>query len=335
MNPERMNAIIEAAKEQLDTGVMYEPRAYVDVIVSDSGVEPIPAVGAIIPSQAQVRPLMNSEQFPVRITHVVASVVVDPTSSPTFLQRIGGRLRYNDRYYPNAGFLPLAGWQNKATALPSFLGASQATWVFDKPNILSAEDTLTVTASINADGLGDRTVYVHFHGFGLFSRRPYIISSHVFLDATNGAFTSDANTTTYRDDSSEPIALYQMVVSVTPGADVVTPFVGDLKQVVVQVKQRGNSSRAQWVGNLITPFTRTHAGMPGVLFGTDGGIAYVSDSRVSGQPTEVFLIEHRGDSAVALLQMECYVGSENTGRVLPSVLERKQTFDELSVYRAG
>jgi hypothetical protein len=210
------------------------------------------------------------------------------------LQRIGGRLRYNDRYYPNAGFLPLAGWSNKPVALPSFLGASQATWVFDKPNILSAEDTLTVTASINNDGQGSRTVYVHFHGFGLFSRRPYIISSHVFLDATNGAATSDANTTTLRDDSSEPIAIYQMVVSVTPGANVITPLVGDLKQVVVQVKQRGNSSRANWVGNLITPFTRTHAGMPAVLFGTDGGVAMVHKVPGDGwvwNPNEGFDLE--------------------------------------------
>lgn len=268
MTPERMQEIIDAAHEQLDTGVIYEPRGY-PVIFQNGFGGPTAAPGQEFQPANDQPYLTNGEQFPVKITHVVLGSTL-PEVALEFVQRVGLRFRYHDNYFPNPFFTPLPAWQNKPSALPLYLNRGTAVWTFDKPNILSAQDTLKVTMrSVSADVA--MTASVVFHGFGLFSRRPYMVAGTATLPASHQPV--DVNAIVYRDDSSEPIALFQMVVTVKGTVSFQNPqSQGDLRGVEIQVKQSGNSSRANWL-QPIRSNDRQFATdqLPASLIGAHGG----------------------------------------------------------------
>lgn len=266
MTPERMQAIIDAAREQLDSGVIYEPRGY-PVLFENGGTRTALPGQEFDPSIDQPY-LTNGEQFPVVLTHVVLAPT-DPTSALEFMQRVGLRFRYHDNFYPNPFFQPLPAWQNHASALPAYLDRATAVWTFDKPNILSAQDTLKVTLRRTDHG-APTEASVAFHGFGLFSRRPYVVGGSVVVPT--GGQPVDVNAIVYRDDSSEPIALFQMVVTLKGSAEQDAFAQGELRALRIQVRQSGNASRANWFQPTRSNDRQAASDqVPAVLVGAHGG----------------------------------------------------------------
>jgi hypothetical protein len=275
VTPARMQQIIDSARSQLDTGVIYEPRGY-PLLFANGGLShaPIALPGQVIQPLIDQPYFTNGEQFPVKITHVVLGGFDPEQDLLEFQQRVGLRLRYHDNFYPNPFYMPLPAWQNRPSSLPDYMNRATSVWTFDEANILGQEDTLKVSLRYaTPTGFGSIDASVAFHGFGILSRRPYTIAGTITLDPAQSSVPHDINAIVYRDDSSEPIALYQMVVTCTaPVPQQGFQSQGDTRGISIQVKQSGNSSRAQWfqsMRSVINQFATDQS--PVSLVGAHGG----------------------------------------------------------------
>lgn len=253
----------------LRQGVVNEPRVYFDeIVINPDGQETAGSPGVFV----------NGEQFPVRLTHLLAAprflnTATPPTpDNPLNIQRCGLRLIFHDQFYMNSVHLPLSVWANKAVAPPPSVAPAISTWDFvenGQPFVLSARDTLQVQVSLRdaADPAGLVPIAVAFTGFGMLSKRPYDLNGQVNLTTLAPTFLS---TVDFRNDGSEPIVVTDMTVNV--GATQAAPFaiVGNIARLALQVKQFGNGTNANWfIGPQVpTPLPRMQASLLGVTAGT-------------------------------------------------------------------
>jgi hypothetical protein len=242
--------VIELAKPlQIRSGVINVPRVYFDEI-------PLSAVADGI-TVGTPGTLVNGEQFPVRLTRMVASIryltQAGLLANDIFLQRVGLRMRFHDQYYMNPNFLPVPLWGNQCVAPPVPVGSNLAHWDFVKngqPFVLSARDTLIVSVQLQdaANPSSAVPVSVMFTGIGELSRRPYMFSGSVDLDTVA---RTDLSTVDFRNDGIEPVVITDMTVSVSAQEDATTE--GNINRLRINVRQVGNGTNADWFVGPQTP----------------------------------------------------------------------------------
>lgn len=253
----------------LRQGVINEPRAFYDeIVVNPNGTETAGSPGVFV----------NGEEFPVRLTHMLAAIRFlntdepPPTiADPLLIQQIGLRLVFHNQFYMNPEFLPLPIWGNKTVALAQQIDGACSAWDFvanGQPFVLSARDTLQVQVQLRDDAAPAVAVpvTVAFTGFGMLSKRPYILNSQILLD---DLAPITMNTVDYRNDGTEPIVVTDMMVNVGPAG---APR-GNIDRVSLNVRQVGNGTNGDWFRGPTTPVAINR--MQATLCGLTSGRAIV------------------------------------------------------------
>jgi hypothetical protein len=268
-DPGYVDYIIALSKRGLiRKGVINEPRTFYDIVelhANQTVTNGTPGV------------LVNGEQFPVRLTHMLASVAYldnqGDVDNEANIQRIAQRLTFHNQMYMNSQFLPLPLWGNKPVAAADAVSPGTSHWDFvanGQPFILSARDTLLITVMLNDAGKPTSAVPVNvaFTGFGVLSKRPYFLNSQVLLD---DVIPVNMTTVDFRNDGSEPIVITDMTMNVAGEVESNDPT-GSIGRVSIQIRQIGNGTNANWFdGPLIGPGMR----MQGTLLGVTSGRAVV------------------------------------------------------------
>ena len=275
-------ALFREAK--ISDGVIFEPRGYFDIIALDHTTSNV-----IVPGNGGS--FYNSEQFPVRLTHLVAAVQT-LAADERMLQRIGIRIRYHDAYYMarEPALIPL--WSNTLTTIPDIVTPGVSVWDFEYPFILGQRDSLRVQVQDVEDAPNSsRAISVGFHGVGTKSKRPYFFSMPEPLVVTDtGVHVLDS--TGFRSDGSEPIAVTGQAIQVASLTDASDPT-GDTRAFAVQVRQIGNGTNRDWYqGPDTAPWNAR--GVPAAIAGVTGGRAIVH--RLPGQgfllmPGDGFIVD--------------------------------------------
>lgn len=285
--------VVNLAKGRVRQGIINEPRAFFDIVPLPA--QAAPAVGIVTPGNPGV--FENGEQFPIRLTHMLAAVSFlddDGNEDDQFnIQSIGLRLIFHDQYYMNPQFLPLPLWGNKVVAASDVVSFNTSAWDFvenGEPFVLSARDTLTVTVQLNdlVDPGNDIPVTVAFTGFGVLSKRPYLLSSRRNLDSI---VATNLSTVDMRNDGSEPIVITDMTVNVGAEAGAVDPR-GVIGRVSLNVRQNGNGTNARWFQGPTNPVNIPN--MQATLAGVTSGRAVVHQFPGDGllwQPGEGITVE--------------------------------------------
>lgn len=255
----------------LRSGVINEPRIFFDEIA-------MPANAAQI-AQGTPGVFVNGEQFPVRLTHMLAAVrffnnAAQPAQDSEFnIQRMLLRMRFHDQMYMNPLMLPLPLWGNKKVAAPDPFSSGNAHWDFVEscqPFVLSTRDTLQVSVQLQgADPDVAVPVDVAFHGIGGATKRPYLLSGSALIDDLNPTVLS---TVDFRNDGVEPIVVTDMTAAVGALVDDVDPT-GLIGRLRINVKQSGNGTNADWFVGPKTPVTLPN--MQATLLGVTTGRAIV------------------------------------------------------------
>jgi hypothetical protein len=256
--------LVKMAAKNVKHGVIEEPRVFYDVITMGTSTE-------IIQGNPDV--FINGEQFPIRLTHMSMALrpdfVGDTGLDERLVQRAGLRLKFHDQYYQSRDFVAAPLWINKVVAASSAVTQGTSSWTFDRPNILSARDSLRVEVNLEEAPPVSRTITVSFTGTGLLSGRPYFLSGSVALTDANPTVINTAN---FRNDGSEPIALTDMTVHCSGDFDD-SNGQGDVRLARVAVRQIGNGTQADWFQGPTVPSPVER--IPAVLLGYTAGRACV------------------------------------------------------------
>lgn len=262
-----------AERRTLREGVLNEPRAYFDEITVQ------PERGRA--TQGNPGAFYNGEQFPVRITHMLGAVrfldaVDNEVDDETNVNGIGLRMQFHDQFYMNPMFLPVPLWVNKNVAAAEPVAQGNSSWDFvrnGRPFVLSARDTLAVEVQLRDVLVPDEPVPVtiQFTGFGMLSKRPYILTSRIELDDLT---TQTMQTTDLRNDGSEPIIVTDMALHVANELGSVNPE-GDINRVRFNIRQVGNGTNAKWFSGPQVPAPLNL--MQGTLAGLTTGRAVVHE----------------------------------------------------------
>lgn len=301
--------VVRLGADHIRQGVINEPRIYWDEIAQN------PASNTIL-TEGTPGVLVNGEQFPIRLTHLMAGVrfiaqdaSVDDTAG---IQRIGLRMVYHDQFYMNPQLLPLPVWANKQIAMPTPQGFGNSHWDFvanGQPFVLSARDTLTVTVQLQLAPQPDTTIPVNviFTGIGALSRRPYLLNGSVDLADVN---ETDLSTVDFRNDGSEPIVITDMVANIGGQSDAAPA--GDIGRLRFNVRQIGNGTGARWFSGPAVPVAIPN--MPAVLAGVTSGRGVVHQFPGDGliwEPGEGITIQTQstivGNQSVLVLGLAGYI----------------------------
>lgn len=265
----RLDWVIAEAKRSLCEGVLYEPRAYFDVVALPASQQP----DVIVPGHDGV--IVNGEQFPVHITHFVAAQLGVGASGlgtaggdERYLQNVSLRIRGHDTYYMGREPRPMPLWANELPSIPDYLAPGQSVWHFARPFILSSRDVMRVLAE--ATDLGQsagRTVRVAFQGVGYITKRPYTLEGERLY--TVSATPASIDAVAYRNDGAEPIVVHTMIVEVGPQLPTLD-LIGDTRIGSIQVQQIGNGTNQPWMHGFTTAINPDEE-VQAALLGRDGG----------------------------------------------------------------
>ena len=256
--------VIALARENIDAGRIVEPRVFYDSLV-------MPTTAGII-AQGNPDVFRNGEQFPIRITHMLAayrpsSNAVSGNPDERIIQRANLRISQHDHFYMNRDFVPLPLWSNVVVAGHEILQQQTATWHFDRPFIVATRDSMLVRLVLEfATASGIRTGGVSFTGYGLVSKQPIFVGATASL---TGIAPVQLPTDRFRNDGAEPWVITDMAISCT--AEDTASGAGDIRQMRLQVRQVGNGTNADWCVGPIGAVPLPEC--PAVLFGKTTGRA--------------------------------------------------------------
>ncbi len=313
--PEYEAYLIKLAETNIAKGVIEEPRLYTERLQTQYDSGPVNGDPAVF---------INGEKFPVRLLYMTMNVVGKRSNQQVYpggflgeqyAQAIGLRLRFHDQFYMRPEFVPLGNWGtqiNTSSAANNMFTSSHKMW---RPLVLSARDTLEVRARAapgvftgtlqpGGGGPGEEPrwrVTATATGVGIFSKRPYFLSSSLLLvDETVRQFDG----LDFKNDGAEPILItditYSALVDSLREDGDFTPAQSVAPLVEVGVRQIGNGTNASWVIN--APGSPNMAPMPN--WGTYSGRALVH--RFPGQG----LIWEPGEGINLAVQQIGY-GAEN------------------------
>ena len=272
-DPRYIDWLVELAKKNLQGGIIEEPRLFYDFAT-------LPSLSPFT-IQFTNNVFRNREQFPVRITHMIAAIAPTFGGSPagTFtderlIQHVALRMRWHDTAYMSSFFTPLPLWANKVLAGAEAIQQGSTGWVFDRPLILSARDSLRVQVQLAADADANRNAMMGFSGVGLLSGRPYFFgSSPLTLDDEQATQIPSRG---YINDGAEPVAVTDMVTQLTGVLTDANPS-GDARRAGWGLRQIGNGTQSD---KLIGPAASPPAAFgstlcPGSLLGISTGRSIV------------------------------------------------------------
>lgn len=295
---------IQLAMQNPSKGIIEEPRLYFDTITL-----PTARFGEIIAGHQEV--FRNGERFPVRITHMAFAMArLDGDAQPatqaeTLIQRFGARLRFHDQFYMNnlatgqvpgvdGQITPIPVWGNKVVATAPATSFSTSTWGH-QPWVYSSRDTLTVELRLDADPAegAEVTVNVTFSGIGMQSARPYIFTGNLTLDSA-GKTTIPPRF--FANDGAEPVLITDTSINIGGPLNSIDAT-GDTRQVLVNVRQVGNGTGANWVQGPLNDPTVPVGVAPAVLWGARSGRAVIHEFPGQG------LIWEKGEGLELDMQM--------------------------------
>lgn len=233
------------------SGILYEPRLLFDVCTFD-GTQQLNFGNPDV--------FRNTERYPFHITHILAAMMnqdEDEASPPLgderMVQRYGLTIIGHDTYYINPGtpdlpLLPL--WHNVVSAASDIITLSQTTWDFMYPVEMGRRDTFQVEVQlIVPPETGDERVSVTFHGFGMLSKEPKILSGYIDLSSDSpGTIDTDF----FRNDGLEPLMITKVTVNDQPPLANSNPT-GNVRNVRMRIRQNGNGTQQWWSrGPIIT-----------------------------------------------------------------------------------
>jgi hypothetical protein len=242
---EYLDYVIQLGKTLLSKGIINEPRLFFDEITLNSDRNII--------TSGQPEVFYNGEQFPIRLTHIVAAVRYLTTdaqpsvANPLDVGRIGVRFQFHNQFYMNREPLPLTLWGNKVVAAPEAFSAGNAHWDFvacGQPLVLAVRDTFQIRVQLQdaSDPSDAVPVAVAFHGIGALSHRPYILTGSVQLETTQPL---DFTSPDFTNSGSEPILITDMTVTVGAAIDQSDPT-GAIGRIRIKIRQVGNGTQADW-----------------------------------------------------------------------------------------
>lgn len=288
-----IDAMVQLAAKNLCNGVIEEPRNFYDIITLPATVNTI--------AEGTPGIFFNGEQFPIRLTHM--SMAIRPNFAGSvglderFIQRVGVRLTFHDSFYMTRDFVPAPLWLNKVVAAADLVTQGSASLVFDRPNILSARDSLRIEMNLEQAPASPRRCAVGFTGVGAVSKRPYFLGGFADIANTNIVVLDPDG---FRNDGAEPILLTDMCVNCGGERDAITAQ-GDIRQLSVNVRQIGNGTQADWFKGPQVPVPVARC--PAVLLGYDTGRAIVHQFPGDGliwEPGDGITVDMRAlDASVA------------------------------------
>lgn len=292
-DPDYVDYVVRLGTDnRIRQGVINEPRIFWDEI-------PQSTTSTSIVTNGEPGVFVNGENYPIRLTHMVAGVrylAQDGSADDTGgIQRIGLRLAYHDQFYMSPQFLPVPLWANKRVAMATPQGLGNAHWDFvanGQPPVLSARDSLVTTVQLQAapsgaPGANSFPVNVMFTGIGALSRRPYLMGGSVNLSDLSPTTLS---TVDLRNDGSEPIVITDMVANI--GGQSNAGPAGDIQRLRFNVVHSGNGTGANWFSGPKTPAMIPNC--PAVLAGVTSGRGAVHQFPGDGllwQPGEGITVE--------------------------------------------
>jgi hypothetical protein len=266
-DPNYVDYIVALSKRGfIRKGIINEPRVFYDVVELNANQTVTSGTPGV---------LINGEQFPIRLTHMLASVAyldsADAVDPEINIQRIGMRLTFHNQNYMNSQLLPLPLWGNKVVAAAESVSFGTSHWDLvanGQPFILSARDTLIVSLHLN-DAVSPASavpVNVALTGFGALSKRPYLLNSQALLADLNPV---NMTTVDFRNDGSEPIIITDITVNVAAEIESIDPT-GSIGRISIQIRQVGNGTNANWFEGPPAP---TGMRMQATLMGVTSGRA--------------------------------------------------------------
>lgn len=255
MNTSTNELLTFLASRNVCDGMLYEPRMKAQLFdFSDSStVQPLASDDATF---------LNNEQYPVRITHIVAAIrdgggkVVDTAQNDArLIQRVGLRIRAHDTYYMNDQFVQLPLWHNRPTASPDVTNRAQSSWRFSfgpkgQGVFMGGRDNFEVRVALeyavteSEQAVG---VWVTFHGVGAISRRPKQLTGFRSFVAADGTSSRALAPEAFKNDGTEPLEILEMTVHVqAPDGSAGTDPVGNIRRAKVFVRQNGNGTNQRW-----------------------------------------------------------------------------------------
>lgn len=238
-----------AARNVCD-GKLYEPRIYAQLFdFSDAFNQNLKN-----PLYSDEDIFRNAEQYPVRITHVLAAIrdqgdEAVGTNDERAVQRYGLRFRMLDTFYMNDVPMPLPLFHNQVVAASDIVTRSTMSWRFAHPFYMGGRDTLSVRVAlespVSANNEISIDVWVSFHGFGALSRRPKELHGYVTFYPSSGELVIPDGF--YRNDGTEPLEIHSMHATVLPpsgSAGIGT--VGNIRRAKVSVRLVGNGTNQTW-----------------------------------------------------------------------------------------
>jgi len=257
--PEYEAYLIRLAETNIANGVIEEPRLFTERLRTTDTSGPVNGDPAVF---------MNGEKFPVRILYMSMNVVgiegqqavgaAGGFLGENYAQGVGLRLRFHDQFYMRPEFAPLGNWGtqiNASSDANNLFTSSHKTW---RPVVLSARDSLEVRARavpglFLAGGLEPSNdepwrVTATATGVGIFSKRPYFLSSTLNLeDLTVRQFDG----LDFKNDGAEPILITDVTYSAIQDRLVApnTSAISVAPLVEVGCRQIGNGTNASWVVN--------------------------------------------------------------------------------------
>lgn len=272
-DPRYVDWLVKLAEKNLREGIIEEPRLYYDFAEMPSSAP------FTVPFTNNV--FRNGEQFPVRITHMIATIAPTFGGSPAgefsderLIQHVALRMRWHDTDYMSSFFMPLPLWSNKVVGGAEATQQGSTSWVLDRPLILSARDSLRVQTQLVADADDPRNVMMAFSGIGLLSKRPYLFgSSPITLE--NDALTQIPSRG-YINDGAEPVAITDLTTQVTGVLTDANPA-GDARRCCWGIRQIGNGTQSDWLigPNGAPPAVVGNLFCPGSLLGISTGRSIV------------------------------------------------------------
>lgn len=233
-----------AAKNVCD-GKLYEPRIYSQTFNFDQS-------GLVNPLYSDEDLFRNAEQYPVRITHVLAQIR-DASGATSIaerdLQGYSLRFRMNDTFYMNDDPTPVPLFHNVPCAASDIITRATSTWKFNHPVYMGNRDTFQVRVALEyaVDVSTEATlqVWVAFHGFGALSRRPKELAGYTTFNPQSGELVIPDGF--FRNDGTEPLEIHAVHCTVLPPTGSAgIGAVGNIRRPRLSIRLVGNGTNQNW-----------------------------------------------------------------------------------------
>jgi hypothetical protein len=269
ISEEKLELLKFLAARNVCDGILYEPRIYCQKFDFSTA-------GVVSPLYSNEDIFRNGEQYPVRITHILAMICDGNAQAGAIDERLLQvyrlRIRSNDTYYMSGDTpLPLPIWHDKVTATSGPVSRSTTSWRFAHPFYMGGRDTLSVQVELEypVDALTETSVevWVQFHGFGALSRRPKELHGYVTFTPTSPPILTIPDTF-FRNTGDEPLEMHSVDIYVAPpSGSAGSNAVGNIRRARLSIRQVGNGTNQRWTVSDALNTDTVPAGLMGLTTG--------------------------------------------------------------------